>query len=130
MKKQCIILMLLIISSYCYSQQNLISTHYHQFDVNEGKTSYKSHASYSNEAQAVASFFFLFYKEFVSSQDINSCVFTPSCSVYAMESVKTMGVCKGLLNAFDRVSRCHPFAQKYYPIDPKTKHLYDPVKEE
>jgi hypothetical protein len=34
---------------------------------------------------------FLFYKSFVSSQDAQSCSFTPSCSVYALEAVKNQG---------------------------------------
>jgi uncharacterized protein len=129
MKKQCIILIFLIISRFCFGQQSLLDIHYHQFDISEGKTSYKTHTSYTNEAKVVASVFFLFYKEYISSQDINSCVFEPSCSVYAMESVKKMGLFKGLLNAFDRVSRCHPMANKYYPFDPQTQRLYDPVEE-
>jgi putative component of membrane protein insertase Oxa1/YidC/SpoIIIJ protein YidD len=129
MKKLIIISILLIISKIGFGQQNLIITHYRQFDINQGKTSYKTHASDENEATAVASFFFLFYKEYISSQDINACVFTPSCSVYAIESIKKLGLLEGLANAFDRLSRCHPMASKYYPIDPQTHRLYDPVQE-
>jgi putative component of membrane protein insertase Oxa1/YidC/SpoIIIJ protein YidD len=128
MKNLPIILILLTISRISICQQDLFITHYKQFDVKEEKTSYKQHTVYTNEAKVVASALFLFYKEYISSQDINSCVFTPSCSVYAMESIKTMGL-KGIFNAFDRLSRCHPMAQKYYPTDPITQRLYDPVQE-
>ncbi len=130
MKNIFIILILLIISKHGYCQQDLIATHYHQFDVREEKTSYKSYTSYTNEAQQLASFFFLFYKEFISSQDLNSCVFYPSCSVYAIESVKTRGLLMGLVSAFDRLSRCHPMGKGYYPIHQETQKFYDPVQEE
>ncbi len=124
-----IILTLLTISKVGFGQQDLLITHYHQFDVKKEKVSYAKHANYANEAQQLASFLFLFYKEFISSQDMNSCVFYPSCSVYTMESIKSKGFLPGLISGFDRLSRCHPFGQKYYPIDPETQKLYDPVLE-
>ena len=127
MKKLTIILILLTISKFSFCQQGLIDSYYHLFDVNQEKASFKEHTSKDSEAKLVASFFFLFYKEYISSQDINTCVFTPSCSVYAMESIKKLGMLEGLANAFDRLSRCHPMAEKYYPIDPQTQRLYDPV---
>ncbi len=129
MKNLLIILILLIISKVSYSQQDLIGAYYHQFDVNQKKSSYKEHTSNENEAKVVSSLFFLFYKEYISSQDVNSCVFTPSCSVYAIESIKKLGLLEGLANAFDRLSRCNPMAGKYYPIDPQTQKLYDPVQD-
>ena len=43
----------------------------------------------SNELEATAAVLFIGYKNFLSSQDMNSCVFTPSCSVYAIESCST-----------------------------------------
>jgi putative component of membrane protein insertase Oxa1/YidC/SpoIIIJ protein YidD len=129
MKRLIIILILLITSKVSFSQRDLILNYYHQFDVKQEKTSYAEHTSNENETEVVTSLFFIFYKEYISSQDINSCVFTPSCSVYAMESIKKLGLFEGLANAFDRLSRCHPMASKYYPIDPKTQRLYDPVQE-
>ena len=52
----------------------------------------------TNEVQFVFSGLFLFYKSFISSQDAQSCSFTPSCSVYALEAVKKQGVLKGMIN--------------------------------
>jgi putative membrane protein insertion efficiency factor len=128
-KNLIIILILLIISNTIRAQKDLLVIHYNQFDVQDKKTSYRDYISYSNEAKQLASIFFLFYKEFISSQDMNTCVFYPSCSVYAMESIKKLGFLEGFVNAFDRLSRCHPLSQKYYPIDPETQKLYDPVPE-
>jgi uncharacterized protein len=123
-----ITLIFLITSNIAFGQQDLLITHYHQFDVKDQKTSYVGYTSNNNEAQLLASLFFLFYKQFISSQDMNSCVFTPSCSVYTMQSVKSKGFIIGIISGFDRLSRCHPLGQKYYPIDPVTKKLYDPVQ--
>ncbi len=80
-----------------------------------------------NEAKFVLSILFVLYKDVLSSQDVDSCVFTPSCSVYAVESVKQNGVIYGIMDAFDRLTRCNP-GQKSFPIDPTTQKYYDPVR--
>ena len=48
-----------------------------------------------------------------------SCRFYPSCSQYAVESIKIHGVFKGIYLAVNRVLRCHPGC----------KGGYDPVPE-
>lgn len=121
--------MLLTISKINFGQQDILLTHYNQFDIEEEKTSFRDYTSQENEVNQMASFFFLFYKEFVSSQDVNSCVFHPSCSVYTIESIRKLGLLEGLANSFDRLCRCNPFSQKYYTLDSKTHKLYDPVQE-
>ncbi len=81
-----------------------------------------------NEVDAVFTGLFVMYKYVFSSQDVSSCVFTPSCSVYGLQSVRKLGPFLGILNTFDRLTRCHPQKPgKYYPIHPKTGHLYDPI---
>lgn len=40
-----------------------------------------------------------------------SCRFYPSCSEYAMESIKIFGAWKGGLYAFKRLLRCHPWSE-------------------
>lgn len=82
----------------------------------------------TNEIQFMFSGLFLFYKSFISSQDSQSCSFTPSCSVYALEAVKKQGVLKGMLNGFDRLSRCNSLSPEKYEIDPKTQLLIDPLE--
>jgi putative component of membrane protein insertase Oxa1/YidC/SpoIIIJ protein YidD len=52
------------------------------------------------------------YQNYISS-DYNrendaKCVFTPSCSAYMRESVDLLGVKQGVLDGFDRLSRCVP----------------------
>lgn len=72
---------------------------------------------------------FILYKVFLSSQDHQSCVFTPSCSEYAIQSIKKQGFVKGTIDTFDRLTRCHGFSAENYPIDPKTNLLIDPVRD-
>jgi putative membrane protein insertion efficiency factor len=93
------------------------------------KTNYKNYLHKShNEIQGTATVLFLSYKTFLSSQDMNSCVFTPSCSVYAIESLQKDNPVKAYLKIFDRLSRCHPFTKKgEYPYHDNNL-LYDPAK--
>ena len=80
-----------------------------------------------NELKLLISGLFYLYKEFVSTQDGSTCNFTPSCSGYALTAIKKQGVVIGLINFFDRFSRCNGLNRKDYPRHPKTRLLYDPV---
>ena len=46
------------------------------------------------------------------------CRFVPSCSQYAIESVRQFGVLKGIYMAVKRLLKCHPFgSQGFDPSD-------------
>jgi uncharacterized protein len=81
-----------------------------------------------NELNFIFSVLFVMYKELLSSQDIDACVFTPSCSVYAIESIKRKGVIIGYFNAIDRLTRCNPGRNKNLPVDLETGKYYDPLE--
>lgn len=81
-----------------------------------------------NELTFIFSATFVIYKEVFSSQDIDACVFTPSCSVYAIESIKREGVIVGFFNAVDRLTRCNPGRNKNLPVDKLTGKYSDPVE--
>ena len=83
-----------------------------------------------NEIEGTFSTLFVFYKSFISSQDIDACVFQPSCSVYAIECIHHE---KSKLTAFlkisDRLMRCHPLVSPgTYKIDEKTGKFFDPIE--
>jgi putative component of membrane protein insertase Oxa1/YidC/SpoIIIJ protein YidD len=79
------------------------------------------------EMKVLVSFYYLIYKELISSQDVDACVFNPSCSTYTMEAIEKRGFIKGLLEGLDRLMRCHYFTEKnYYPYDRITMKYYDP----
>jgi uncharacterized protein len=58
------------------------------------------------------------YKRFISPLLPNSCRFYPTCSQYAIDSIKKYGVFKGGVKAAYRIIRCNPF----------NRGGYDPVK--
>lgn len=94
---------------------------------NNVKPGYKYARENINEIQYFFSGLFLFYKTFISSQDGQSCSFTPSCSEFGMEAVKSQGVFIGILNTFDRLTRCNSLSPEKYTIHPHTHLLYDPL---
>ena len=51
------------------------------------------------------------YKAFISPMLPPSCRFTPTCSEYAMEAVRTYGAIRGTWMAFTRLCRCQPFCE-------------------
>jgi putative membrane protein insertion efficiency factor len=82
----------------------------------------------NNELEATAAILFLGYKSFLSSQDMNSCVFTPSCSVYAIQALQHDHPVEAYFKIFDRLTRCHPLTAKgEYPIQKNTNLYYDPA---
>ena len=53
-------------------------------------------------------FFIKIYKYLISPLIGQNCRFLPTCSEYAVESLKTYGLIKGLSLTFKRISKCHP----------------------
>jgi hypothetical protein len=65
-----------------------------------------------------------FYRWVISPLLPHVCRFTPSCSVYALEALKTHGPWKGLGLAAKRLSRCHPItmlggSSGFDPVPPR-----------
>lgn len=83
----------------------------------------------TNDISTITAVGFLFYKAFISSQDNPSCVFTPSCSEYAIQSIQKSGFIVGWIKTFDRLSRCHGLVNhQHYPFDMEHNRYYDPVQ--
>jgi putative component of membrane protein insertase Oxa1/YidC/SpoIIIJ protein YidD len=102
---------------------------FHQLLQPQAPASYSFAANNKNEIQLTLSALFLFYKAFFSSQDANSCGFSPSCSEYAILSIRKLGLLRGGMAAFDRLSRCNGLNAADYSRDMKTGLLIDPVTE-
>ncbi len=81
----------------------------------------------TNEIKLGVQLFFRIYKNYFSSQDSRRCAFAPSCSVYCIQSVHSMGPFFGVLNAFDRLTRCNSLSPENYTIDRKTGIFLDPL---
>lgn len=62
------------------------------------------------------------YQYIISPWLVNRCRFEPTCSHYAILSIKYHGVMKGLWLTCCRLSRCHPWAPGGVdPVVPFTK---------
>ena len=55
------------------------------------------------------------YRMFISPlKGRSSCIYTPTCSLYALQALEKYGAIKGTYLAIRRVLRCHPFATGGY----------------
>ena len=62
-----------------------------------------------------------FYKRAISPLLPNACIYTPTCSEYAMEAIRVHGAFKGTGLAIWRVLRCNPFMKGGYDPVPEPK---------
>lgn len=61
-----------------------------------------------------------FYRACISPMLPPSCRYTPTCSQYAIEAVKTHGIFSGSWLAIKRIARCNPWGGSGYdPVPPK-----------
>lgn len=115
--KVCIALFLLNSCSLFAYPQTIVEMSYLKSD----QSSTRSKKSYlattkdnRNEIEFVLSGLLRFYKNFISSQDGNSCTFSPSCSEYALMAVKQVGLIEGGAATFDRITRCNGLSPDKY----------------
>lgn len=78
-----------------------------------------------NELDLMFNVLFNGYKSYLSSQDINSCTFYPSCSEYGLQAIQKKGLIMGMAKTFDRLSRCHGLSPELYEINPKDRMQID-----
>lgn len=60
-------------------------------------------------------FFIKLYRRYLSPlKGHGTCIYTPTCSKYAIEALEKYGVVKGSLLTIWRILRCNPFAKGGY----------------
>ena len=124
----------LFLTCICHAQDK------NDYEINELKSLFETHEQdtprYSqkyikpkNESEFIMASGFNIYKALFSSQDIPSCVFYPSCSVYTVQVLQQKGLFLGTLQAFDRLSRCHRLIKPgQYFFNPAKQRFYDPIR--
>lgn len=80
----------------------------------------------ANELVLLASGALRFYQLFLSTQDRPGCMFTPTCSNYALQAILKYGFARGFLRAVDRLQRCNGWGRELYPVDLRSGKLVDP----
>lgn len=61
-----------------------------------------------------------FYQLAISPWLGKNCRYTPTCSQYMLEALKTHGLARGLYWGLRRIGRCHPWGSSGYdPVPPK-----------
>ena len=56
-----------------------------------------------------------FYQKFLSPLKWRThCIYTPTCSEYAIQAINKYGIIKGILLAVWRILRCNPFSKGGY----------------
>ena len=55
-----------------------------------------------------------FYQRYISPLFPPTCIYTPTCSEYALQAVRKYGFLRGGLMAVKRILRCHPFHEGGY----------------
>ena len=68
------------------------------------------------------------YRFFLSPWLGQSCRFTPTCSLYALEAIDTHGALSGSWLAFRRICRCHPWCKGGHdPVPPPAQFITPPA---
>ena len=66
-----------------------------------------------------------FYRKQISPVLGKNCIYTPTCSQYAIEAIEIHGCIKGVYYAIKRILRCNPLSKGGYdPVPQKNKEWW------
>ncbi|MBK6292137.1 MAG: membrane protein insertion efficiency factor YidD [Ignavibacteria bacterium] len=66
-----------------------------------------------------------FYRVAISPMFPSSCRFTPTCSQYTLEAIRSYGAIRGSWLGVKRISKCHPFHRGGHdPVPPAPGHSH------
>jgi putative membrane protein insertion efficiency factor len=62
-----------------------------------------------------------FYQQWISPTLPRRCKYEPTCSAYAAQAIRELGVVRGTILALWRLARCNPFSHGGYdPVEART----------
>lgn len=108
-----LIIVILSFSSVAFAQK----TDFHDFHNLHAQKPEQT-LTFNNET--LSQWLFSAYKKYISSQDETRCVYSPSCSEYALKAARKKGLLRALPQIIDRPVRCNKHQAAKYPKDPKT----------
>ncbi|MBR3280998.1 MAG: membrane protein insertion efficiency factor YidD [Clostridia bacterium] len=74
-------------------------------------------------------FFIKLYKKFISPGLNSHCIYTPTCSEYAIDAINEYGAIKGSIMGFKRILRCNPLSKGGYdPVPKKISQIKEDYK--
>ena len=122
------ILILASINNICLSQSKAEVLSFENLFEPDKKHQHRKLAKTNNEIKFIFSSLYFSYKHFISPQDLSTCVFSPSCSTYSIRAIRKHGFIIGIMESFDRLTRCNPLSPENYEINPRTNKFIDPVQ--
>lgn len=125
LKMKNLTIILLILPFVGFSQKKLDDDQVFLKRINTTRNQENDSLYFNQEDRSLANRSFIFYKKFISSQDIDACVFVPSCSEYALQAIHKHGKLKGGIMTFDRLLRCNGSNNKPYELDKNTQKFID-----
>jgi uncharacterized protein len=128
MKTIIISISLIINLSFCFGQSKAEIEQLKAINEMPVTGKYNFDRTHKKLADKIISSMYVFYKRYISSQDMSTCGFNPSCSTYALQAIKSQGLVIGVINFFDRFARCNGLSPETYDVDPKLMLLSDPVR--
>jgi len=61
------------------------------------------------------------YQRWISPSRPRRCRYEPTCSAYAVEAIRELGLARGVIVACWRLARCNPFSHGGYdPVEART----------
>ena len=100
-------LKLIFVISICFFLSNNIFAQNNQIVTSKFQNLLIKNKNYPQHSKSKHKGILGFYKNYISSQDYGSCPYSPSCSVYTFSSIKKYGILIGIIQGFDRLSRCN-----------------------
>ena len=78
-----------------------------------------------NKLSQILIYFFVLiinlYQLLISPLLGSNCRFTPTCSKFTIDAIKTNGLIRGLVLSIKRISSCHPYGRQGYDPVPNKK---------